>query len=132
MVGITLPRKLQTAGLFASPLTPTIDDVMKVLKGSDDVESNGITRREVLKDVGLVGAGALLGSGLTTLAGERQEGDIAQGAGSERPWYELGIIGEPIMDNQLLWYLSHTRQGIADIGECLDTAGRIDAANENI
>ena len=131
MVGITLPRKLQTAGLFASPPTPTIDDVMKVLKGSDDMESNGITRREVLKDVGLVGAGALLGSGLT-LADTRREGGNAQGAGSKRPWYELGIIGEPIIDNQLLWYLSHTRQGIADIGECLDTAGRIDVANENI
>jgi pimeloyl-ACP methyl ester carboxylesterase len=93
------------------------------------MKGNGITRREMLKGVGLVGAGALLGSGLTTLAGERQEGDIAQGAGSERPWYELGIIGEPIMDNQLLWYLSHTGQGMADIGECLDTASRIDAAD---
>ena len=61
MVGITLPLKLQTAGLFASPLTPTIDDVMKVLKEGDDVESNGITRREVLKDVGLVGAGPCSG-----------------------------------------------------------------------
>ena len=132
MVGITLPRKLQTAGLFASPPTPTIDDVMKVLKGSDDMESNGITRRKVLKDVGLVGAGALLGSGLT-LADTRREGGNAQGAGSKRPWYELGITRrEPIIDNQLLWYLSHTRQGIADIGEYLDTAGRIDAANKNI
>ena len=132
MVGITLPRKLQTTGLFASPPTPTIDDVMKVLKGSDDMESNGITTREVLKGVGLVGAGALLGSELT-FADTRREGGNAQGAGSKRPWYELGIIGEPIIDNQLLWYLSHTtRQGMADIGECLDTASRIDAANENI
>jgi uncharacterized protein (TIRG00374 family) len=31
-VGITLPRKLQTAGLFDYTPTPTIDDVMKVLK----------------------------------------------------------------------------------------------------
>ena|SRR5215204_2571714 len=112
MVGITLPRKLQTAGLFAYPPTPTIDDVMKVLKGSDEMESNAITRREVLEDVGLVGAGALLGSGLT-LADTRQEGGNAQGAGSKRPWCELGIIDEPIIDNQLLWYLSHTRQGMA-------------------
>jgi hypothetical protein len=131
MVGITLPRKLQTTGLFAYPPTPTIDDVMKVLKGSDDMEGNGITRRERLKDVGLVGAEALLGSALT-LADTRQEGGNAQGTESKRPWYELGIIGEQIIDNQLLWYLSHTRQGMADIGECLDTAGRIDAADENI
>src|SRR5215211_2959850 len=33
MVGITPPRKLQTAGLFAYTPTPTIDDVMKVLEG---------------------------------------------------------------------------------------------------
>jgi hypothetical protein len=32
------------------------------------VESNGITGREMLRGVGSVGAGALLGSGLTTLA----------------------------------------------------------------
>ncbi len=86
------------------------------------MESNGITRCEMLKDVGLVGIGALLGSGLTTLAGARRESGIAQGAGSERLWYELAIIGEPIMDNQLLWYLSRTGQGMADIGERFDTA----------
>src|SRR3712207_5938229 len=85
----------------------------------------------MLKGVGLVGAGALLGSGLTTLAGAPRENGIAQGAGSERPWYELGIIGESIMDNQLLWYLSHTGQGMADIGECLDTTGRIDRSEEH-
>jgi hypothetical protein len=32
MVGITLPRKLQTAGLFDYTPPPTIDDVTKVLK----------------------------------------------------------------------------------------------------
>src|SRR3712207_4998879 len=112
--GITPPRKLQVAGLFAYTPPPTIDDVMKVRKGSDGMEGNGITRREMLKGVGLVGTGALLGSGLT-LAGARQESGSSRGTGSERPWYELDIIGEPIMDNQLLWYLSHTGQGMADI-----------------
>ncbi len=86
------------------------------------MESNGITRCEMLKDVGLVGIGALLGSGLTTLAGARKESGIAQGVGSERLWYELAIIGEPIMDYQLLWHLSHTGQGMAGIGERFDTA----------
>src|SRR5215208_7988261 len=86
MVGITPPRKLQTAGLFAYTPTPTIDDAMKVLRGSDDLESNGITRREMLKHVGLVGTGDLLGTGLT-LAAARPESGSAQG--SERPWYEL-------------------------------------------
>ena len=96
------------------------------------MERGGITRCEMLKDVGLVGIGALLGSGLTTLAGARQESGIAQGAGSERLWYELANIGEPmIMDYQLLWYLSHTGQGMADIGERFDTASRIVAAYES-
>ena len=96
------------------------------------MESNGITRCEMLKDVGLVGIGALLESRLSTLAGARRESGIAQGVGSERLWYELAIIGEPmIMDYQLLWHLSHTGQGMADIGECFDTASRIDAAYEN-
>ena len=99
MVGITPPRKLQIAGLFAYTPTPTIDDVMnhEGSQGKDDVEINGITRREMLKGVGSVGAGALLGSGFTTLPGARRESGIAQGAGSEHPGtYELSIIGEPI------------------------------------
>ncbi len=66
---------------------------MKVLKGrKDDVEINGITRREMLKGVGSVGAGALLGSGFTTLPGARRESGISQGAGSERPWYVRGEL----------------------------------------
>jgi pimeloyl-ACP methyl ester carboxylesterase len=91
-----------------------------------------ISRRRMLANVGLVAGGALLGSGFT-LAGTRREsgGGIARGVGSERAWYELGIIGEWIMDNQLLWYLSHTGQGMADIGECLDTASRIEANDES-
>jgi pimeloyl-ACP methyl ester carboxylesterase len=96
------------------------------------MERNTITRRQILKGAGLVGIGSVLGSGLA-LAGTRRksEGGTAQGVASKRPWYELDIIGEPIMDNQLLWYLSHTGQGMADLGECLDTASRIDAGDEN-
>ena len=56
------------------------------------MEINGITRLEMLKGVGLVGAGALLGSGYTTLPGARRESGIAQGAGSERPWYVRGEL----------------------------------------
>jgi hypothetical protein len=61
------------------------------------MEGNTITRRQMLKGVGLFAGGTLLGSGLT-LAGMQWESGTAQGAGSERPWYGLGIIGEPIMD----------------------------------
>jgi hypothetical protein len=55
------------------------------------MESNGIARREALTSVGLVGAGALLGSGLTTSAGARWESGIAQVTGPERPWYGAQI-----------------------------------------
>ena len=90
------------------------------------------SRRMMLEDAGLVAGGALLGSGFT-LAGTRGQGrgGIARGARSQRPWYELGIIGEWIMDNQSLWYLSHTGQDMADIGECPDTASRIEADDES-
>ncbi|MFL6057991.1 MAG: hypothetical protein ACJ732_03670, partial [Rubrobacteraceae bacterium] len=79
------------------------------------MERNTITRSQILRGAGLVGVGTVLGSSLA-LAGARR-GSEGGGAGSGRPWHELGIIGEPIMDNQLLWYLSHTGQGMADIGE---------------
>jgi hypothetical protein len=96
------------------------------------MQRNTITRRRILDGVGLVGVGTVLDSSLA-LAGTRweDEGGPARGAGSERPWYGLGIIGKPIMDTQLLWYLSHTGQAMADVGECLDTAGRIDVGGEN-
>jgi len=91
-----------------------------------------ITRSQVLKGAGLIGMGGVLGSGLAlTAVGRESGGGTVRGPDSARPWYELGIIGEPIMDNQLLWYLSHTGQGMADIGECLDTASRIDPGDEN-
>ena len=101
-------------------------------EGGKNMEGNAITRRQVLKGAGLFAGGALLGSGLTLASTPRAFGnEILPGGRSERPWYELGVIREPIMDNQLLWYLSHVGQGMADVGECLDTASRIDAADEN-
>ncbi len=55
MVGITPPRKLRTAGLFHQAPLPTIDGVM----------------RQMLKGVGKVARGALLGSGLTLAGAQR-------------------------------------------------------------
>jgi hypothetical protein len=96
------------------------------------MEGNAITRRQMLKGAGLFAGGALFGSGLTLAVTQCPPGyEILPSGYSERPWYELGIIGEPIMDNQLLWYLSHVGQGMADVGECLDTASRIDASDED-
>ncbi len=55
MVGITPPRKLRTAGLFHQTPLPTIDGMM----------------RQMLKGVGMVARGALLGSGLTLAGAQR-------------------------------------------------------------
>jgi hypothetical protein len=46
---------------------------------------------------------------------------------SKRPWYELNVTSSALLDNKLLWYLSHTAQDMADIGEVLETATRIDS-----
>ena len=42
------------------------------------------------------------------------------------PWYELNMMADPILDQALLFYLSHTWQHSSDIGECLSTASRVD------
>jgi alpha-beta hydrolase superfamily lysophospholipase len=47
----------------------------------------------------------------------------------KQPWYELGMMGDPVLDSQLLWYLSAVYQGMADVGECLDTAHRVNPSD---
>tara|TARA_B110000503_G_scaffold139151_1_gene226886 strand:- start:150 stop:1505 length:1356 start_codon:yes stop_codon:yes gene_type:complete len=44
----------------------------------------------------------------------------------ERNWWQLGIMGDAIMDNQLLWYLGQVGQRSSEVSECLDVAHRID------
>ena len=90
---------------------------------------NTITRRRLLQAMGFgIGAAAL---GIPSLGGLASAQRAAKVAGSptraeaSHPWYELGIIGDPVMDEQLLFYLSGTWSGMSDIGECLDTASRI-------
>lgn len=41
------------------------------------------------------------------------------------PWYELGLMPDSVMENQLLHFLSGTYSGQSDIGEVLATARRI-------
>lgn len=47
----------------------------------------------------------------------------------KRPWYELNMMGDPILDQVLLFYLGEAWQGIADIGECLETASRVEPSD---
>ncbi len=86
------------------------------------------TRRELLRGTGLAVGGALVGSGVTLAS--RPSSTAIQASGEPRPWSELQIIGEPVMDDQLLWYLGHVGQGLADVGEVLDTAAGITAGDD--
>lgn len=75
----------------------------------------------------------LLGVGTTVLGGAAarvpvaaaQTTDIAQVQSSKSPWYELGLMEDPILEQVLLFYLGHTWQGLADVSECLGTASRV-------
>jgi hypothetical protein len=65
-----------------------------------------------------------------------QDGAGAAGAppagesASPRPWYDLRMMPDPILDQVLLFYLSEARHGMTDIGEVLDTASRVHADDE--
>ena len=48
----------------------------------------------------------------------------------KKSWYPLGIFNNPVLESVFLFYLGSTWQKLADIGECLDTASRIDENNE--
>jgi len=64
--------------------------------------------------------------------------NAAGGAGTQpaardsslRPWYDLRMMPDPILDQVLLFYLSEARHGMTDIGEVLDTASRVSEADE--
>ena len=46
-----------------------------------------------------------------------------------RPWYELKMMSDPILDQSLLFYLAMSYSGQTDIGECLETASRVDSSD---
>lgn len=95
------------------------------------MEHRLISRRDVLRSFGLAAGASFLGGDLlrTLVATQVQPnpGNSRQpnAENTKRAWYELGIIGDPVMDEQLLFYLGATWSGMSDIGECLDTASRI-------
>lgn len=91
------------------------------------MQDKTISRRDVLKGVALLGSMAL-GHDIYWTARAQAATDIT--SAGNRPWYELGMMVDPILDNQLLYYLSQAYQGFTDIGEVLDTAHRIDVSDE--
>jgi alpha-beta hydrolase superfamily lysophospholipase len=48
---------------------------------------------------------------------------------SQRPWYDLGMMADPILDQSLLFYMAMTWSGQADVGECLETASRVNVSD---
>lgn len=91
-----------------------------------------ISRRDILKGIALAHA-IVLGGDIfspTRAQGARSSVSSAVLGSADRAWYELGLMPDPIMDNQLLYYLSHAYQGMTDVGEVLDTAHRMDASDE--
>lgn len=46
-----------------------------------------------------------------------------------RPWYELQMMADPILDQTLLYYLGMSWQNMTDIGECLATAATVEAGD---
>ncbi|MDY7027471.1 MAG: alpha/beta fold hydrolase, partial [Spirochaetota bacterium] len=65
---------------------------------------------------------AVIGTALFFSAGPRSK-DTA----GEKPWYELGMTSDEVLDQVLLFYLSEAWQGMSDINECLETLDRVDA-----
>ena len=53
----------------------------------------------------------------------------AENSAVQKPWYDLGMMSDPILDQSLLFYLAMTWSGQADVGECLETASRVNSAD---
>ncbi|WP_118974447.1 alpha/beta hydrolase family protein [Taibaiella koreensis] len=48
----------------------------------------------------------------------------------QQSWYPLGIFENPVLESVFLFYLGSAWQRLSDIGECFDTASRIDESRE--
>ncbi|NSL85847.1 alpha/beta fold hydrolase [Chitinophaga sp. Mgbs1] len=48
----------------------------------------------------------------------------------KKSWYPLGLFNDQVLESVFLFYLGSTWQQLSDIGECFDTASRIDERNE--
>jgi pimeloyl-ACP methyl ester carboxylesterase len=91
-----------------------------------------VSRRTMFQTMGAAGGGLGLGllGGSLGLVPQWKAEPVGALQAAEGVWYHTRWIGEPIMDNRLLWYLSHAGTGMSDIGECLDTASRIVPGDE--
>ena len=83
----------------------------------------------------ILGLAALVGMTLggaawAQAAGAGPGGSAGAQSEAQRPWYDLRMMPDPILDQVLLFYLSEARHGMTDIGEVLDTASRVRPEDE--
>ncbi|TNV53245.1 alpha/beta hydrolase, partial [Corallococcus exiguus] len=94
----------------------------------------GITldRRSLIQaSLGLTGGLALLRGAPAAAAGQPSTTSSSPSSSDEpRPWWELGLMADPIMESQLLHFLAGTYSAQSDISEVLDTASRIVAGDD--
>ena len=95
-----------------------------------------VSRRSVLQTLGVaVGADAAnvaLPCHAAVASAEAWSVPMPDAAGPREaghPWYELGMMGDPISESQLIYLLGAAWDGMTDVGECLATARRIQSAD---
>ncbi len=87
----------------------------------------------VLRIIGLAALPIGIALAAPVSAQDTAGGAVQESAGtsaSARPWHDLRMMPDPILDQVLLFYLSEARHGMTDIGEVLDTASRVRAEDE--
>ncbi|HOX31274.1 MAG TPA: alpha/beta fold hydrolase [Spirochaetales bacterium] len=52
-------------------------------------------------------------------------GHAEAGPKAPKPWHQLDMMADPILDQVLLFYLGEAWTGMTDVGECLETASRV-------
>lgn len=87
------------------------------------MSTSQVHRRGVLRGLFAVGGVALL----QPMSGCAPMSAMPSNATPPGPgrWWELPLLEEPVMTNQLLWNLGLAQHRLTDIAECLSTASRI-------
>ncbi|QDF04346.1 hypothetical protein BHS04_14175 [Myxococcus xanthus] len=87
------------------------------------------SRRGVLMGAGLFAGGAAAALGLRSALAPVSK-DVQGLNPRSDAWYDIRLTGDGLMDNQVLWFLSHATHGQSDVGEVLETASRIQPGDE--
>jgi hypothetical protein len=100
-----------------------------------------MNRRGLLRGLGAASGAVLVGG---AVARAQQVGQVSCAAPTPtatgpaapttaenaKPWYELGFLNDPVLENQLLHYLAAVYSAQADVGEVLDTGRRVDTTDK--